>query len=73
MKGIERVALDSSAVILYFRGQPAARELLSQTQEIYLPLTAVGELFLGLERAENKIRRVRELNELLSLAGVAVI
>ena len=70
MKGIERVALDSSAVILYFRGQAAAQELLSHTHEIYLPLVAVGELFLGVERAENKIRRTRELNELLSLTNV---
>ena len=70
MKEIERVALDSSAVILYFRGLPAAAELLSQAREIYLPLTALGELYLGLERSQNKTRRTHELNELLSLVNV---
>jgi tRNA(fMet)-specific endonuclease VapC len=70
MKRIERAALDSSAVILYFRGQPAAVELFAGIQEIYLPLIAVGELYLGLERSENKSRRMRELNELLSQANL---
>jgi tRNA(fMet)-specific endonuclease VapC len=70
MKRIERAALDSSAVILYFRGQPAAVELFAGIQEIYLPLIAVGELYLGLERSENKLRRTRELNELLSQANL---
>ena len=66
----ERIALDSSAVILYFRGQAGARELLAQAREIYLPLTALGELYLGLERAEHKARRSRELEELLSFANM---
>lgn len=70
MKANERIALDSSAVILYFRGHPAARELLGAAQEIYLPLTAVGELYLGVERAEQKMKRRRELDELLALTNV---
>ncbi len=70
MKANERIALDSSAVILYFRGQTAARELLLQASEIYLPLTAVGELYLGVERAEQKTKRRHELDELLMLVNV---
>lgn len=38
MKTNERIALDTSAMILYFRGLAAASELLGQSQEIYLPL-----------------------------------
>lgn len=70
MKAIERIALDSSAVILYFRGLPAARELLAHTQEIYLPLIVVGELYLGLERSEQKAKRRHELDELLALTNL---
>jgi len=70
MKLPERIALDSSAVILYFRGHPAALNLLSQVQEIYLPLTVLGELYLGLERAQQKTRRGHELDELLALANI---
>jgi tRNA(fMet)-specific endonuclease VapC len=70
MKTNERIALDTSAVILYFRGQAAAIELLGQTQEIYLPLTALGELYLGLERSEQRNKRIRELDELLAFANV---
>jgi tRNA(fMet)-specific endonuclease VapC len=70
MKKIERAALDSSAVILFFRGQPAAVELFASLQEIYLPLTVLGELYLGLERSQNKPRRTRELNELLAQANL---
>ena len=70
MKANDRIALDSSAVILHFRGQPAARELFSQAQELYLPLTALGELYLGIERSEQKIKRRHELDELLSLVNV---
>jgi len=70
MKANVRIVLDSSAVILYFRGHDAARELLNQAEEIYLPLIVLGELYLGLERAEHKTRRRRELDELLALANV---
>ena len=70
MKVHERMALDSSAVILYFRGQPAARELFSQANELYLPLTTLGELYLGVERAEQKIKRRHEVDELLALTNV---
>jgi tRNA(fMet)-specific endonuclease VapC len=64
------MALDTSAVILYFRGQTNARELLGQAGEIYLPLIALGELYLGLERSEHKSKRRRELDKLLDLANV---
>jgi len=70
MKTNERIALDTSAVILYFRGQPAACDFLSQAWEIYLPLIVVGELYLGLERSEQKTKRAHELDELLALANV---
>jgi len=52
MKRIERVALDSSAVILYFRGQPAAVELFAGIRQMNLPLVARDEHFGFIEGLE---------------------
>jgi len=62
--------LDTTAVIAFLRNEPRAVTLLRQMDVLYLPLISLGELYLGIERAQDRQRGERQLNELLSFINV---
>ncbi|MSR64627.1 MAG: type II toxin-antitoxin system VapC family toxin [Verrucomicrobiae bacterium] len=70
MPASNSLLLDTSVVIAFFRNEPTVVATLTNMDSLYLPLVALGELNLGLERAQNKARAKRALEELLSFVNV---
>ena len=54
------VIVDTSAVISLFRGQKSAVECFDLAEEVWLPVTVLGELYCGLRKCNNpKKERLR--------------
>ena len=67
------LAVDTSAVISLFRGQKEALEYFNQAQEIWMPVTVLGELYCGLRRCNNPEKerlRIGDLRERCLIVGV---
>lgn len=57
MKTPDSLALDSSVVVRHMRtADPAIAEQLKSATELYLPLTALGEILYGIKRSGNDSR-----------------
>jgi tRNA(fMet)-specific endonuclease VapC len=60
------MVLDTSIVVACMRGiQPEISEILSAAEELYLPATALGELYYGIECSENDPRALSQLQSFL--------
>lgn len=70
MPASNSLLLDTSVVIAFFRNEPSLVATLTSMDSLYLSLVALGELNLGLERAQNKVRARRALDELLSFVNI---
>jgi tRNA(fMet)-specific endonuclease VapC len=70
MPAANSLLLDTTAVIAYFRNEPSAVRILRQQEMLYLPLVALGELYLGIERAQNRAKAGKQLDELLSFVNI---
>lgn len=70
MPSTHSLLLDTTVVIAFLRNEPDVVATLTEMDSLYLPLIALGELHLGLERAQNRTRAKRALEELLSLVNV---
>jgi tRNA(fMet)-specific endonuclease VapC len=67
------LAVDTSAVISLFRGQKEALEYFNQAQEIWMPVTVLGELYCGLRRCNNPEKerlRIGDLRDRCLIVGV---
>lgn len=61
MKTPGSLALDSSVIVRHMRtADPAIAATLKAATELYLPLTALGEMRFGLQRAGNSRRAVEQ-------------
>lgn len=61
MKTPGSLALDSSVIVRHMRtADPAIATKLKEATELYLPLTALGEMRFGLHRAGNSRRAVEQ-------------
>ncbi len=62
----EPLALDTSAVVEHLRGlSPQISRKLAEAEELYLPVTALGELLFGVERSGNDPRARGPLEKFL--------
>ncbi|RYD29185.1 MAG: type II toxin-antitoxin system VapC family toxin [Verrucomicrobiaceae bacterium] len=62
----DHLALDSSVVVRHLRGHsPGISRTLAEADELYLPVTALGELLFGVERSGNDPRAREPLEKLL--------
>ena len=57
------VIVDTSAVISLFRGQKSAVECFDLAQEIWLPVTVLGELYCGLRKCNNPEKERLRISE----------
>jgi tRNA(fMet)-specific endonuclease VapC len=67
------LAVDTSAVISLFRGQKKALEHFNQAQEIWMPVTVLGELYCGLRKCNNPEKerlRIGDLRDRCLIVGV---
>lgn len=62
--------LDTSAAIGFMRGDVELTELVLKADALLLPVVALGELYLGFERAAQPERELRKLNLLIPLCGI---
>ena len=67
MRSGSSLLLDSCAVISYFKDHVGVTELLRKAEQLHLPLVVYGELYFGALKARNSSRRLRELEEFLSI------
>ncbi len=70
MPAVNSLLLDTTAVIALFRNEPRAVSTLEPIIELYMPLVALGELYLGIERAQNRTKAAQEVEDLLSFVNV---
>ena len=65
--------LDTSAAVSLFRGSKKANDFLNSTEEIFLPLVVLGELYCGLRKCSNpekergNIERLKSRTTLITL------
>lgn len=57
------VVVDTSAIISLFRGQENAVECFNLAQEIWLPVTVLGELYCGLRKCDNPEKERMRISE----------
>jgi tRNA(fMet)-specific endonuclease VapC len=57
--------LDTTIVVAHFRRDAALTARLQQTKTLYLPLTALGELFFGAYRSQNPAKALAQVREFL--------
>ncbi len=72
MPAVNSLLLDTTAVIALFRNEPRAVSTLEPIIELYMPLVALGELYLGIERAQNRTKAAQEVEDLLSFVNVLI-
>ena len=70
---VGNLAVDTSAVISLFRGQKEALEHFNQAQEVWMPVTVLGELYCGLRKCNNPEKerlKIGDLRERCLIVGV---
>jgi len=65
------VLLDTTVVVAHLRGDAALTARLQQADALYLPLTALGELYYGAYRSRNTAKHLAQIREFLK--GVVVL
>ena len=64
------VLLDTTIVVAHLRGDAALTAQLQQANALYLPLTALGELYYGAYRSKNPARGLAQIQEFLKAVVV---
>lgn len=59
------VLLDTTIVVAHLRGDAALTAKLQQANALYLPLTALGELYYGAYRSKNPTKGLAQIREFL--------
>ncbi len=59
------VLLDTTIVVAHLRGDAALTAKLEQSNALYLPLTALGELYYGAYRSKNPPKGLAQIREFL--------
>ena len=65
-----RILLDTSVAIALLSGDAAVTERLLQAREVYLPIIALGELYLGALKSQRMNENVARIDELASGVGL---
>jgi tRNA(fMet)-specific endonuclease VapC len=69
MNTTESVLLDTSIIVAHFRREPALAERL-KSATLYIPLTALGELYFGAFKSEHQAKTLKQLHEFLRICAV---
>ena len=64
------LVLDTSLVVAALRGVPGIEDRLDRVERLWLPLTALGELELGVELASNPLPQRAALDAFLSAVAI---
>jgi tRNA(fMet)-specific endonuclease VapC len=64
------VLLDTSVVVAHFRGDQAVTERLLQSDVVYMPVIAVGELYYGALKAVAADEALREVETFLGAVSI---
>jgi len=65
-----RILLDTSVAIALLSGDAAVTKRLLQVREVYLPIIALGELYLGALKSKRMDDNVARIDELASGVGI---
>lgn len=65
--GNREYALDTNIIIDLFKGNREIADKINQAKNIYLPIPALGELYLGAENSIRKQHHLQQINRLLEL------
>ena len=68
-----RVALDSNAYSLLFRGHPLVAEIVRRSEEVVLSAVVIGELLYGYRYGSRMARNLRELDDFLANPRVTLV
>jgi tRNA(fMet)-specific endonuclease VapC len=64
------VVLDTTVVVAHFRGDVSLTTQLQQANALYLPLTALGELYYGAYRSKNTAKNLAQIHEFVKAVVV---
>lgn len=64
------ILLDTTVVVAHLRGDAALTARLQQANALYLPLTALGELYYGAYRSQNAAKSLAQVREFLKAVVV---
>ncbi len=65
-----RVLLDTSIAIALLSGDQVVTERIQQHREVFLPVIALGELYLGALKSQRVDDNMARINELASVIGI---
>ncbi len=60
-----RYLLDTNVIIAFFTGEARVRDGLTTAEEVFLPSTAVGELYYGARKSGNPDENLARIDELV--------
>jgi predicted nucleic acid-binding protein len=67
------LAVDTSAVVSLFRGDKEALARFNRAEEVWMPVTALGELYCGLRKCNNPEKerlRINDMRERCLVVGI---
>jgi predicted nucleic acid-binding protein len=67
MDATGNVLVDTSVVVDYLRQDPILHQKLDQVEDVYLPLTALGELLYGAHKSQQKGKALTRATPVLPL------
>lgn len=68
--GNKEYALDTNIIIDLFKGNREIADKIDQAKNIYLPIPALGELYLGAESSDRKQHHLQQIKTLLRLVQI---
>ena len=67
--GINGYLLDTNVVIDLFKGQKEIADKIHEATNVFIPVPALGELYLGVENSRRKAHHIDQINSLLQLVS----
>ncbi len=64
------ILFDTSVIIAYFRGDPAAHHIIGSVSRMLVPCIAMGELYFGAERSRRRESKLAEAESFVAGATV---
>lgn len=62
--------LDTNIIIKIFEGNKSIADKLNKLPQIYLSSVVLGELFIGINRVDNKEKHLKKLNDFLKICTI---
>jgi tRNA(fMet)-specific endonuclease VapC len=68
-----KICIDTNIYSAFKKGNPKIRELLENTDEIYIPSIVMGELYAGFQLGTKLRDNIKDLKEFIEQPGIYVI